>query len=102
MKAMRTSMEILREKGILGIFPEGTRRQESGDGKHGAVMLASRTGAQIVPVYIPRRKRLFKRMDIVMGEPYVLERDIRGKEAYEKRSNDLMARIESLKEEVGP
>ncbi len=100
MKAIRTAMEVLKDDGILGIFPEGTRLQESGDGKHGAIMLAARTGAQIVPVFIPRRKRLFGRLDLRVGEPYILERDIRGKEAYEKESAELMARIEALKDEV--
>ena len=94
-------MSILKEKGILGIFPEGTRLQESGDGKHGAVMLAARSGAQVVPVYIPRRKRLFRRLDLIVGEPYVLDRDIRGKDAYEQKSRELMNRIESLKDECG-
>ena len=101
MAAIRTSLTVLKEKGILGIFPEGTRLQESGEGKHGAVMLAARTGAQVVPVYIPRRKRLFRRLDIVVGEPYVLAGNLRGKEAYEESADALMARIECLKDEVG-
>ena len=101
MGAIRTSMAILKEKGILGIFPEGTRRQESGEGKHGAIMLAARSGAQVVPVYIPRRKKLFNKLDLVVGEPYILDRDIRGKDAYEEKSGELMDRIENLKNEIG-
>ena len=99
MGAIRSSMAVLKEGGILGIFPEGTRRQETGEGKHGSVMLAARSGAQVVPVYIPRGKRLFKRLDLVVGEPYCLERNLRGKEAYEERSAELMTRIEGLKDE---
>ena len=100
MGAIRTSMAILKENGNLGIFPEGTRLQETGEGKHGAVMLAARSGAQVVPVYIPRKKRLFRRMDIVVGEPYVLDRGLRGKEAYGEKAEELMARIEALKDGV--
>ncbi len=100
MGAIRTSLAILKEKGILGIFPEGTRRQESGEGKHGAIMLAARSGAQVVPVYIPRRKKLFNKLDLVVGEPYILDRDIRGKDAYEEKSGELMDRIENLKNEI--
>ena len=99
MGAIRTSMAILKEKGILGIFPEGTRLQESGEGKHGAIMLAARTGAKLVPVYISRRKRVFRRVHLAVGEPYVLDRDIRGKDAYETRSIELMDRIEKTGEE---
>ena len=101
MGAIRTSMMILKEKGILGIFPEGTRRQDSGEGKHGAVMLAARTGSQVVPVYIPRQKRIFHRLDLVVGEPYVLDKSIRGKDAYEEKSAEMMDKIETLKDEIG-
>ncbi len=100
MGAIRASMAILKEKGDLVIFPEGTRIQEAGEGKHGAVMLAARTGAQVVPVYIPRKKRLFRRMNIIVGEPYILDRSLRGKEAYEEKAEELMTRIETLKEEA--
>ena len=100
MGAIRTSMAILREQGDLGIFPEGTRRQEGGEGKHGAVMLAARSGAWVVPVYIPRKKRLFRRMDIIVGEPYIMDKGLRGKEAYEEKAEELMDRIESLKGEA--
>ena len=101
MGAIRTSMAILKENGALGIFPEGTRRQESGEGKHGAIMIAARTGAQVVPVYIPRRKRMFHRLDLVVGEPYVVDKDIRGRDAYEAEAKKLMKKIESLKDEIG-
>lgn len=100
MGAIRSALAVLKEKGILGIFPEGTRTQDIGEGKHGAIMLAAHSGARIVPVYIPRRKRLFHRLDLVVGEPYVLDRGLRGKEAYELRSAELMERIEGLKDEI--
>ena len=99
MGAIRASMAILKERGFLGIFPEGTRKQETGDAKNGAIMLAARSGAQVVPVYIPRKKRLFRRFHIVVGEPYVLDKDVRGKEAYAEKAEELMARIEDLKGE---
>ena len=100
MGAIRASMSILKEKGDLAIFPEGTRLQETGEGKHGAIMLAARSGAQVVPVYIPRKKRLFHRLHVTVGEPYALDRSLRGKEAYEEKAEDLMARIEALKDEA--
>lgn len=98
MGAIRASMDVLKNGGILGIFPEGTRRQESGEGKNGAVMIAARTEARIVPVYIPRKKRLFHRLDVVVGEAYRLDRSLRGKEAYAEKAGELMSRIEALRE----
>ena len=49
--AIRTSLRVVRDGGVLGIFPEGTR----GDGDlrrfhHGAAYLALVTGAPVVPV----------------------------------------------------
>ena len=66
--------------------------------KNGAVMIAARTEARIVPVYIPRKKRLFHRLDVVVGEAYRLDRSLRGKEAYAEKAGELMSRIEALKE----
>ena len=100
MGAIRSSMAILKDKGDLGIFPEGTRLQESGDGKHGAIMLAARSGAKVVPVYIPRKKRLFRRLDIVVGEAYMVDKSLHGRDAYEEQAGKLMERIEALKDEL--
>lgn len=50
-RAIRSSLRVLRDGGVLGVFPEGTR----GDGElrrfhHGAAYLALVTGAPVVPV----------------------------------------------------
>ncbi len=49
--AIRTSLRVVRDGGVLGIFPEGTRG--NGDFRrfhHGAAYLALVTGAPVVPV----------------------------------------------------
>jgi len=66
--------------------------------KYGAVKIAERTGVPIVPVYIPRKKPVFRRLKLIIGEPYFIEKQS------EKRSNgdftvlaeSLMSRIEAL------
>lgn len=50
-RAIRISLRVLRDGGVVGVFPEGTR----GDGElhrfhHGAAYLALVTGAPVVPV----------------------------------------------------
>lgn len=50
-RAVRTGLRVLRDGGVVGMFPEGTR----GDGgiarvRHGSAYLALVTGAQVVPV----------------------------------------------------
>lgn len=55
-KAMELAESIVRDGGILGIFPEGTRTKEPdghpGRGKAGAAVIASATGADVLPACI--------------------------------------------------
>lgn len=50
--ALNEALAVLRAGGTMAVAPEGTRSRTGGlqQGKHGAVYLASRTGAVIVPV----------------------------------------------------
>ena len=87
------------------IFPEGTRISEEAahdDGvssaKSGAIKLAERRGVPIIPVFVPRKKPAFKRVHIVIGKPYYIEKREakRTADEYERLSADMMARIEEL------
>lgn len=52
--ALSQALEVLKAGHALAVAPEGTRTRTGGlqQGKHGAVYLASRTGATILPVAI--------------------------------------------------
>lgn len=71
--AIETAQSIVRSGKMMGIFPEGTR---SRDGKlqrpkSGAALIASRTGAYILPVAIVtahQHIRVFRRTTIVFGK----------------------------------
>lgn len=99
MQAIRTALSILKAGGILGIFPEGTRvhTEETGSARSGAIMLASHTGAPLVPVWLTRDKKPFRKVDIVFGEPYALPR-LPGS-SYQSYADELMERIGALREE---
>ncbi|MGM9522066.1 MAG: lysophospholipid acyltransferase family protein [Oscillospiraceae bacterium] len=100
MSAMKTSLQYLRRGKKLAIFPEGTRSEEDGavSPKSGAVRLAEKVGAPMIPVYIPRKKKFFKRTRIVIGKPFTVERtkERRTKEDYEMLADELMNRITAL------
>jgi 1-acyl-sn-glycerol-3-phosphate acyltransferase len=82
--AVKLAVRVLRDGGVVGVFPEGTR----GDGEmerfhRGAAYLAHVTGAVIVPVILfgtrepggassslPRRRGT---MDLVFGTPFTVE-----------------------------
>lgn len=87
--ALLRAHAVLRDKGLVGIFPEGTRQDadELGEAHGGAAFLALRAGVPVVPVGIvgteqvwPRGQRLpkLRRVTIVYGEPLGPEEFPRG------------------------
>ena len=100
--AVKTALRFLKEGQKLLMFPEGTRVEEGEnvEAKTGAAMFAVRTGAPIVPVYIPAKKRWFRPTTVVIGQPfYPKVADRKGtSEEYRAIADDLMARIRALEE----
>lgn len=104
--AIKTAMKFLKSGEKVLLFPEGTRIRggvdkdgHQSEAKTGAVMLAMRTGVPIVPVYIPEKKRWFRRTTIVIGEPYLpasAEKRPTAEE-YQQAADDLMVRIHALR-----
>ena len=71
-ESFRAAMDVLKEGGVLGIFPEGHLNPDVstvGSFKSGAVLMAVRGGVPIVPVYIVPPKKWYHRLVMVMGEP---------------------------------
>ena len=71
MNAMRTCMKAIRNKRILLIFPEGTRHHEGQmeQIENGASLIAMRSKAPIIPVYIDRKLGFFRRTHMYVGDP---------------------------------
>lgn len=68
--AVRSALAILKEGHALGIFPQGSRSWKSGgDFQNGAALIAFRSGAPVVPVYIHGRARLFRPLRLTFGPP---------------------------------
>src|SRR3954447_26127399 len=77
--ALETAREILRQGGLLALFPEGTRIRhpdELGDPTRGAGRLALESGAPLVPAAITGSDHLFagpvpkpKRVQVAFSEP---------------------------------
>ena len=101
--AIKTALKYLRGNRKIMMFPEGTRikEDEASDAKKGAIMLAMRTGSPVVPVYVPKTKKLFHTTTIVIGAAY----NVAGKdgkaapEDYRAMAAELMDKINSLKPE---
>ena len=64
----------LKNNEIIGIFPQGTRMRTPEDmrrvvPKTGAIHMAIRTGAPIIPIGISGSFRLFSRIKVIVGDP---------------------------------
>ncbi|TFE29969.1 lysophospholipid acyltransferase family protein [Cohnella luojiensis] len=68
-EAIRTAITLLQGGNVMGIFPEGTRNESVGMGKRGAVTMAIRSKAIVVPVALVGEYRLFRKMLAVYGAP---------------------------------
>lgn len=78
-KALRAALRVLREGGVLGLAPEGTRSKTGAlqRGRGGAAYMASRTQAPVVPVIVIGQKEVFPslrrlrraKVQVVFGPP---------------------------------
>ena len=105
MAAVKECLKVLRGGEKLLMFPEGTRVREGqvSEVQTGAAMLATRTGVPLVPVYIPAKKRRFRKTTVVFVEPYYPEFEGRKPSAsdYQRIADDLLVRIRALGEQAG-
>lgn len=70
--AIKKCVSVLKDGRLLGVFPEGGihRNGEADKIKSGAVLIAMQAGVPIIPVYTERRKNIFKRQVMVIGEKF--------------------------------
>lgn len=71
--AMKTAMQSLTDGKQLLVFPEGTRVDHPGqvEAKGGVVVMATRTGTPLVPVYCGGKHKFLRRTTVVFGQPYI-------------------------------
>ena len=73
--ALKIAIKVLSEGHRLVIFPEGARSPENcmGKGKSGAALIAVKARANILPVGVCGKYKLFSRIVVRIGKPIVLE-----------------------------
>ncbi len=100
MKAIKMSVQAVKDGRKLLIFPEGTTHHKEGDPvKLGAARIALMTKAPILPLYISEDKRFRSKVYVIIGEPFTPE-PTRSKEGYRLLAEDIMTRIYGLKEKI--
>lgn len=108
--ALRLALRLLQAGRAVLVFPEGTRGSEGTlqEARAGAGMLATLSGAPVVPVYIQGSGRALPRgaavprpvrVSVTVGSPLRFSRE-RGRARYQDVSDEIMAAIGRLKAEV--
>ncbi|MCL2152122.1 MAG: 1-acyl-sn-glycerol-3-phosphate acyltransferase [Oscillospiraceae bacterium] len=104
MNTIKETLSYLKSGEKVAIFPEGTRNPEKNvvSAKSGAVKIAERADVPIVPIYIPRKKPLFRKVHLVIGEVYAIEtiNARRSPNEYKLLVDALMDKIEALNPEL--
>ena len=80
MAAIRKCFSVLKEGGVLGIFPQGHRypQDDQRQPENGASLIALRARAPMIPVHISAPVRLFHRVEVRIGQAVDLA-DLNGK-----------------------
>ena len=99
--AVKNSIQALRDGSMLLVFPEGTRvrgKKKDVRPKGGIAMIAIRSGAKLLPVYIGVKKRLFSKIPILFGKPFDPEYTGRKgtAEEYQANADEVMRRAYEL------
>ena len=101
--AIRAALNFLKEGWALGIFPEGTRRKEGDamEARSGAMLLAVRGDARILPVFIgkipgPMARLRGEKFHAYVGAPFSPGKDLKGKQQYREAADHLLSNIYAL------
>ena len=105
-KALKRSVELVENGGIVAIFPQGHRypgvHPASTPRKNGAALITNRSGADVIPVAIKTKKNkygLFRKVEIIFGKPIehsALGLKEGGNEEYKKATDLIFDKIVEL------
>jgi len=102
--AIKQAAHVLETGAVLGMFPEGTRNRDGTvKPQLGVALLASMTGAPVVPAYLSGTSQANKlaKVTVVYGEPIRFEGGRKARrEDLAKWTDDLMSRIYALRENI--
>jgi len=101
--AVKKAIDLLKDGSTMLIFPQGTRKKDikPEDFKRGTPMIATRSGATIVPIGISGKYTVFGRPRVIFGKPieiaqYIPEDDGSDKEYLDTISAMLYEKIKEL------
>lgn len=99
-EALRNGLNVLKDGGVLGLFPEGTRSKDGklGKGLAGAGFFALRSNALVVPCAVIGTYKPFQKVKVFFGEPINLDPLRERKATAEEATELIMSKIAELLE----
>lgn len=102
-KSTLQAIRVIKRGEVLGIFPEGTRvkRIDYKVAKPGTVLLAARTGTDIIPVYIEGDYKPFRKRRYIFREIIPFEKQKLTEEEYSRKMEKIMEIIYEGRQSIG-
>lgn len=102
-KSTLQAIRVIKRGEVLGIFPEGTRvkRIDYNAAKPGTVLLAARTGTDIIPVYIEGDYKPFRKRRYIFREIIPFEKQKLTEEDYSRKMEGIMEIIYEGRQSIG-
>lgn len=99
--AIKTALQTLKNGDVFTIFPTGTRipAGEASEAKSGVALIAHRSGAPVIPVFIENGYHLFRQVKIHFGKPIMVQTENGKKPSSEELkafADTIMEKIDSL------
>lgn len=93
--AIKNCMRILKKGKKLVIFPEGTRNHNDdmqlGQVKHGVSMFAIKAKVPIVPMFIAKQPKFWRKNKVIIGKPFLLD------QFYDKKlDNEILSQASDI------
>lgn len=99
--AIKAALKVLKSEEPLLMYPEGTRNgiAKGLKPKEGAVTLAIKSGAPIIPIGIQGNFKLFRKVKLNIGKPIYYTKETIGEKTTEQLTKELMDEIIKLRDE---
>lgn len=102
LSAIKNALRVLKNEGVLGIFPEGTRVKEFDleNVKSGISLISIKSQSNVLPVYIEGNFKLFSKVNIYFGDPMDFSTNYNkrlSQDDYKRLSEDILKSIYSNK-----
>ncbi len=101
--SIKKALGYLKNGQVFCIFPQGTREKDGEvlPAQKGVALLAAKSEAPIIPMYITGTIKPFRKITVYVGKPFDLglrKRVKYSRETYEEKSQEVITHIKSLAE----